>query len=192
MNIKNRKKEIEMINKKIFYILIWPLFCCVTANGGHRKETVSYVDIERFMGKWFVIASIPTYFEKGAHNAVETYKRNQDGSIHVDFIYNKNRATGRLKHMTQTAYITDKKTNAYWKIRPIWPFLFDYLVIELDKENYQYTIIGRPNKANVWIMARTPEISDKLYNKLYLKVQNQGYDIKKLKKVPQTWQKKLK
>ena len=160
---------------------------CVTAVGGHRGVTVNYVDLDRFMGKWYVIASIPTMFEKNATNAVETYTRNNDGTIHVDFTYNKKGPAGRLKKMTQKAFVIDSETNAHWKIRPLWPFLFDYLIIDLDQKNYEYTVIGRPNKANVWIMARNPTMPEKVYQKLVNKIENDGYDISQLKRVPQKW-----
>ena len=132
---------------------------CVTAEGKYRSETVSYVDIDRFMGRWYVIASIPTWFEKGATNAVEYYEKNPDGTIHVRFTYRQDHHEGVRKEMTQKAFVVDSKTHAHWKIRPLWPFLFDYLVLDLDEQDYQYTVIGRPNKANLWIMARQPVTS---------------------------------
>ena len=89
--------------------------------------------------------------------------------------------------MTQTAYVVDDETRAHWKIRPIWPLLFDYLIIDLDHENYEYTTIGRPNKANLWIMARSHEISPKLYNSLVEKAVIAGYDKTKIEKVEQNW-----
>ena len=95
---------------------------------------------------------------------------------------------GELKEMTQTAYVIDLESKAHWKIRPIWPLLFDYLVIELDAAEYQYTIIGRPNKENLWIMARSAQIPEELYKKLIKKAVEKGYDQSKIKRVQQYWE----
>ena len=83
--------------------------------------------------------------------------------------------------------MVDKKTNAHWKVRPLWPFLFDYLIIGLDADQYEYTMIGRPNKENIWIMARQPKISDALYQDLVAKAVEAGYDAGQIKKVTQEW-----
>ena len=176
-----------MIKKLVFTLALVFFTGCVSTSDKYRSTTVKNVDIDRFMGKWFVIASIPTWFETTASNAVETYAKNADGSIHVSFSYYDNDPSGEFKEMTQKAYVVDEQTRGHWKIRPIWPLLFDYLVIDLDTENYEYTVIGRPNKANVWIMARSPHISDDLYRKLVRKVVSQGYDELEIKKVQQEW-----
>ena len=169
----------------IFCLLL--LGGCVSSQDRYRHLTVKNVDLDRFMGKWYVIASIPTMFEKDACNAVEYYEKKDDGSIHVLFTYHKKTPSGELKKMTQTAYIIDQETKAYWKVRPLWPLLFDYLVIGLDSKDYQYTIIGRPNKENVWIMARSATIPDSLYEKLLNEAVQSGYERHKIIKVLQKW-----
>ncbi len=63
---------------------------------------VPYVDLERFMGDWYVIASIPTFVEKGAHNAVEKYALNADGRIQTTFIFRKNTLDGASKEHNPT------------------------------------------------------------------------------------------
>lgn len=175
-------------SKLLFLLtLTFPLKGCVSMSDKYRDITVSKVDIDRFMGKWYVIASIPTWFEKNASNAVETYTKTKKNKIHVSFTYHKETPSGPKKEMTQTAYVVDQETNAHWKIRPLWPFLFDYLIIDLDEENYSYTTIGRPGRQNLWIMARTPKISEELYQRLIQKSVTAGYDETKIQKVPQEW-----
>ncbi|MBC61102.1 MAG: hypothetical protein CMP11_01495 [Zetaproteobacteria bacterium] len=176
-----------MVRHIYFVFVLFIGGACVSKSTKYQDVTVKNVDIDRFMGKWYVIASIPTMFEKNACNAVETYTRKSDDSIHVDFTYHYEKPSGKKTHMTQTAYVVDDETRAHWKIRPIWPLLFDYLIIDLDHENYEYTTIGRPNKANLWIMARSHEISPKLYNSLVEKAVIAGYDKTKIEKVEQNW-----
>ena len=149
-------------------------------------QTVDYVDLERFMGDWYVIANIPTFLEKGAHNAVETYALNDDGTVATTFTYRKGAFDGELKQYNPKGFVRDDPSNALWGMRFIWPIKADYRVVYLD-DDYTQTIIGRQKRDFVWIMARTPEISGEDYAKLRDFVAELGYDMSKLQKVPQDW-----
>jgi apolipoprotein D and lipocalin family protein len=156
------------------------------ASKAPEMETVEYVDIERFMGDWYVIANIPTFLEKGAHNAVETYRLDDDGSIATTFTYRKNSFDGKLKTYNPRGFITDTQTNATWGMRFVWPIKADYRIIYLD-DDYTKTVIGRQSRDFVWIMAREPSISDQEYDELVDLVESVGYDTAKLERVPQQW-----
>ncbi len=145
--------------------------------------TVPYVDLERFMGDWYVIANIPTWIEKGAHSAVESYRLEEDGRIVVNFTFNEDSFTGERKTYTPTGYVLDETSNARWGMQFIWPFKADYRIIYLD-EDYSQTIIGRRKRDYVWIMARNPEISEEEYRQLLDVVEEFGYDIAKVQRVP--------
>jgi apolipoprotein D and lipocalin family protein len=153
---------------------------------GPEMKTVDHVDIDRFMGPWYVIANIPTFLEKGAHNAVETYRLNDDGSIATNFTYRKGAFDGKLKEYNPKAFVLDKETNARWGMRFVWPIKADYRIVYLD-DDYSQTVIGRQDRDYVWIMARTPTISDSDYDGLVALVESLGYDISKLQRVPQRW-----
>lgn len=149
------------------------------------QPTVAKVEIPKFMGRWYVIASIPTAFEAGAHNATETYTWNEEKErIDVDFRYNKDSFDGPEKKVPQKAFIYDQNSKAEWRVQPIWPLKFAYLVVDLAAD-YSDTIIGVPDRSYVWIMAREPQITESRYAELVAKVKSLGYDLKKLKKVPQ-------
>lgn len=149
-------------------------------------ETVDYVDLERFMGDWYVIANIPTFIEKGAHNAVETYSLNDDGSIATRFTFRADSFDGEQKEYNPTGFVTDSESNAVWGMRFIWPVKADYRVIYLD-DNYSVTVIGRNKRDFVWLMAREPEIPRKTYEELVAFIAAVGYDTSKLRRVPQEW-----
>lgn len=153
---------------------------------GPEMKTVDYVDIDRFMGPWYVIANIPTFLEEGAHNAVETYTLNDDGTIATNFTFRKDGFDGKLKEYNPKAFVMDKETNALWGMRFVWPIKADYRIVYLDEE-YSLTIIGRQDRDYVWIMARTPTISDIDYDRLVAVVASLGYDTAKLQTVPQRW-----
>jgi apolipoprotein D and lipocalin family protein len=177
--------KIPVLNKSVL-----PLVAGVLTAGCAGSQpplaTVDHVDIDRFMGDWYVIANIPTFLEKGAHNAVESYARNEDGSIATTFVYRKGGFDGKRKEHNPTGFITDTASNAVWGMRFIWPIKADYRIVYLD-DDYTQTIIGRNKRDYVWIMARTPQISAADYTRLQELVADMGYDVSKLEKVPQRW-----
>lgn len=149
-------------------------------------ETVGQVDLERFMGDWYVIANIPTFVEKGAHNALESYRLDDDGTIATTFTFRKDAFDGPAKKYTPRGFIRDSQSNAAWDMQFIWPFKGDYLITYLT-DDYSQTVISRTKRDYVWIMARTPQISDRDYQRMVDHVQASGYDISLLRKVPQKW-----
>ena len=152
-----------------------------------EMPVVDNVDIERFMGDWYVIANIPTFLEKGAHNAVETYKQNADGTIATRFAYRKDSFDGKLKEYHPKGFIVDKESNAVWGMRFIWPIKADYRIVYLE-DDYSITIIGRQKRDFVWIMARQPQISEAEYARLIEFVASLGYPAAAIERVPQRWQ----
>lgn len=156
------------------------------ASSGPEMETVDYVDLERFMGDWYVIANIPTFLEKGAHNAVENYELDDDGTIATTFTFRDGAFDGKQKEYNPRGFIRDTESNALWGMRFIWPIKADYRIVYLDEE-YSQTIIGRQKRDFVWIMAREPEISEADYAMLLGVVESLGYDTSKVERVPQKW-----
>jgi apolipoprotein D and lipocalin family protein len=144
------------------------------------------VDLERFMGDWYVIANIPTSMEKGAHNAVESYRRDADGSIATTFTYRDGAFDGPQKVMHPRGFVRDHESNAIWGMQFVWPIKAEYLIAHVDAA-YSETIIARSRRDYVWIMARTPQIPEADYERLARKVAALGYDVSKLERVPQRW-----
>jgi len=153
---------------------------------GPEMQTVDHVDLERFMGDWYVIANIPTFLEKGAHNAVESYALDDDGTIATTFVFRDGDFDGEEKRYTPRGFVRDDGTNAHWGMRFIWPIKADYRIVYLD-EDYSQTVIARQKRDFVWIMARTPDISDTDYDRLVDLVASLGYDTSKIERVPQRW-----
>lgn len=156
------------------------------ASKGPEMQTVDFVDIDRFMGEWYVIANIPTFLEKGAHNAVETYTLDDDGTIATHFRFREDSFDGDVEEFTPRGFIKDEQSNALWGMRFIWPIKADYRIVYLN-DDYTQTIIGRQKRDYVWIMARSPQISEADYTRLTDIVESLGYDTSKVKRVPQQW-----
>ena len=140
--------------------------------------TVAHVDLQRFMGDWYVIANIPTFIEAGAYNAVESYALLGPTTIKTTFKYNQDGFDGPLK--------VDTESNAHWDMQFFWPFKSEYRIVFLD-EDYQHTIIGRSKRDYLWIMSRSPDMNATTYQKLVQRAVELGYDETKIQPVPQKW-----
>ena len=88
-------------------------------------HTVAHVDLPRFMGDWYVIANIPTFIERDAHNAVESYRLAEDGRILTEFTFNAGAFDGPLKRYTPTGFVQDA-AGAVWGMQFFWPIKADY------------------------------------------------------------------
>ena len=164
-----------------------PLLALLTGcSSAPTIPTASYVDLERFMGDWYVIANIPTRWEVGAHNAVESYRLDPDGSIATTFTYRDGAFDGEEKLMRPRGFVRDTKSNAVWGMQFVWPIKAEYLVAYVDAD-YTQTIIARSQLDYVWIMARTPTLAPEQFAALERRVADLGYDVSKLQKVPQRW-----
>jgi apolipoprotein D and lipocalin family protein len=148
--------------------------------------TVPSVDLERFMGDWYVIANIPTFIEKGAHNAVESYRLKPDGTVQTTFTFRKDGFNGETRTYRPTGFVVPNTGNAVWGMQFIWPIKADFRIVHLAPD-YGQTVIGRSARDYVWIMARTPSIPDSDYDVILEKLKQLGYDISAIRKVPHNW-----
>ena len=170
--------------KQVILALITALFLALTGCSSQPPMvTVAHVDLERFMGDWYVIANIPTFLEKGAHNPIESYRLDTDGSIATTFTFNADAFDGEKKSYHPRGFVTNTETNAVWGMQFLWPIKADYRIVYLDAD-YQYTVIGRNNRDYVWIMARSPQIPEEVYSELETFVSSLGYNIQLLEKAP--------
>jgi apolipoprotein D and lipocalin family protein len=169
-------------------LLALTLLLMTTAAMAEEKpmDTVPQVDLARFMGPWYVIANIPTFVEKGAHNAVESYELNPDGTIATTFRFRKDAFDGPEKVYHPTGFVVPDTGNAQWGMQFIWPFKAEYRIIWLEPD-YSVTVIGRSKRDYVWIMAKTPQIPDAKFTQIMEFLKGVGYDTAKVERVPQRW-----
>jgi apolipoprotein D and lipocalin family protein len=142
------------------------------------------VDLPRFMGDWYVIASIPTFLEKDAYAAVESYRLAPDGRIETTFTYRAGGFDGAAKRYTPVATVADPATNAVWRMQFLWPFAADYRIVHVAPD-YSSTVVAREKRDYAWIMARAPALPEAELEALAALLRAQGYDTTKLRKVPQ-------
>ena len=149
-------------------------------------KTVDRVDLPRFMGRWYVIACIPTFIESEAYNGVETYTLLPDGTIDTVFTFRKGSFDGPPKRYNPRGFVVDTVNNSTWGMQFIWPIKAEFLITHLTPD-YSRTVIGRSKRDYVWIMARTPQIDEHDYQALVEELKGQGYDTGTLRRVPQRW-----
>ncbi|MBN2625646.1 MAG: lipocalin family protein [Spirochaetales bacterium] len=166
--------------------LIIIMISCASSGEQPFQPTVDYVDMERFMGDWYVIGLIPTVFEKDIANGVENYSRRENGEIRVRYSFRKKSPQGKEKVMFQRGWIVDSATNAEWEVSPLWPLRLPYYVLELG-ENYDYTVIGTNNFDYLWIMSRTPSIEESLLEDIIRRMEKRGYDRERILFMDQVW-----
>ena len=149
-------------------------------------KPVARVDLARFMGDWYVIATIPTWFEKEAYNAVETYSLQADGHVATSFRFRNGSYDNPVKTIHSTGFVKENTGNALWGVQVFWPIKAQYIVAYL-KDDYSQTIVARDARDYTWIMARTPTIPQAEYESLLARVEAMGYPMLKIRKVPQAW-----
>jgi apolipoprotein D and lipocalin family protein len=158
----------------------------VYANDLSQIKPVASIDLPRFMGKWYVIASIPTRFEKSAYNAVEMYAIQPDGNVDTTFRFRDGAFDAPVKTIHSTGYVKDGTGDAVWGVQVFWPLKAQYIVAYL-KDDYTQTIVARDARDYAWIMARTPTILQAEYDALLSRVADLGYPRAQIRKVPQAW-----
>ena len=174
------QKRMTAISSGALALLLTIILGC---QSGPPIVTVKYVDIDRFMGDWYVIANIPTSIEKEAHNAVESYRMADDGTIETTFTFNKGSFDGETKVYHPRGFIRDNTSNAVWDMQFLWPFKAEYRIIFLN-DDYTQTVIGRSKRDYVWIMSRTPTIPPEDYDRIIKFLADQGYETAKIMKIP--------
>ncbi len=177
-----------MILLRHFCLPLLPLLGLFTGCASVSRTPITAVpkvELPRFMGDWYVIAHIPTFIERDAHEAVESYALAPDGTIATTFTFRAGASDGSLKRYTPTGFVRDRENNSTWGMQFIWPIKAEFLIAYLDP-GYTQTIIARNARDYVWIMARTPVISEADYAGHVARLQAWGYDVGQLRRVPQT------
>jgi len=141
-------------------------------------QSVGMVDQSRWMGRWYQIARLPNRFQKGCTGAYTDFSLRDDGQINVVNSC-RNEKDGSLRQEKGHAWVIEPTSNARIKVSFFWPFRSEYWVIGLGKE-YEYTVVGSPNRKYLWVLSRTPTMSDDLYADIMKEVERQGFDISKV------------
>lgn len=143
-------------------------------------QTVPYVDLEKYAGKWYEIASFPQRFQKGCTCTTAEYTLTDKGYVVVENRCNKDSINGKQSYIKGKAFVVENSGNAKLKVQFFWPFRGKYWIIDLA-EDYSYAVVGHPNKKYLWILSRTPVMQEIVYQQIISRLKEKGFDISKIK-----------
>lgn len=150
----------------------------LVANTGWTKqpplEVVEHVDLDRYLGTWYEIASYPAWFQRNCTAVTADYSLRDDGLIRVVNSCRKGSLDGPLKRSTGRARVVDRATNARLEVSFFGPFWGDYWIIDLDPD-YQWAVVGGPKRKYLWILSRTPQMDPALYDEIVARLPAKGY-----------------
>ena len=167
------------------------LICILIISSVCRSKTqpeltvVANVDLNRYLGKWYEIATIPQRFQLGCHCVTAEYSLRPDGKVKVVNSCRKDSPTGPFKSVTGQAKVVKGSNNAKLKVSFFRPFWGDYWIINLDQENYHWAIVSAPSRKTLWILSRTPKMDATLYEKLVEFCKDTGLNTELLLKTDQ-------
>ncbi len=137
-------------------------------------EAVEHVDLDRYLGTWYEIASYPAWFQKNCTAVTAEYSLRDDGLIRVVNSCRKGSLDGPLNRSTGRAKVVDQTTNSKLKVSFFGPFWGDYWIIDLDPE-YRWAVVGVPTRKYLWILSRTPTMDDGQYRDIVSGLRAKGY-----------------
>ena len=146
--------------------------------------TVPHVNLRKYSGIWYEVARLPTRFEKGCQHVTAEYKLRPDGKVSVLNTCHQEGINGPVETVKGVARAVDD-TNAKLKVSFFWPFEGDYWILDLDHSDYQYALVGTPNRKNLWLLSRTSHLERNLRDKLIGKAHELGFAVDKLQFTPQ-------
>lgn len=147
-------------------------------------QTVPSVDLNRYMGKWYEIASFPQRFQKGCECTSAEYTLSTKGYVIVENRCNKSSKKGKESYIKGKAFVVENSGNAKLEVQFFWPLKGKYWIIDLA-DDYSYAVVGHPNKKYLWILAREPIMPDTTYQAIVRRLEDKGFDISKLKRTEQ-------
>ncbi len=147
-------------------------------------ETVSTVDLQKYSGKWFEIASFPQRFQKGCNCTTAEYTLTTKDYLIVVNRCKKDSLNGKSLYIKGKVFAEKNTGNSKLKVQFFWPFKGEYWIIDLASD-YSYAVVGHPNRNYLWILSRTSTIDDLLYQEIEARIEAKGYDVSKILKTKQ-------
>ncbi|MBM3437461.1 MAG: lipocalin family protein [Bacteroidetes bacterium] len=162
-------------------MLIAHLTCLMKAQ---TLQTVPFVDLNKYSGKWYEIASYPQRFQKGCNCTTAEYTLNEKGYVMVENRCNRDSANGKLSYIKGKAFVEPNSGNAKLKVQFFWPFKGKYWIIDLA-DDYSYAVVSHPDKKYLWILCRMPKIDSTTYRQILERLKAKGFDLSKLQSTTQ-------
>ena len=164
-------------------VSMWVMAMAAAGYGSEPLATVPRVDLTRYVGTWYEIARYPNAFQKKCErDTTAKYTLLPNGMIEV--VNSCRRVDGSINTVHGKAKVVDRSSNARLKVTFFWPFYGDYWIIGLAAD-YRYAIVGEPERKYLWILSRTPKMSDQDYAEALEKIRSAGYEAARLMRTRQ-------
>jgi apolipoprotein D and lipocalin family protein len=173
-----------MAARLALWLLLFSMVACSTTEP--RMTTVPEVDLSRYSGTWYEIASYPVWFQRRcATDTKAIYEPLPEGAIRV--INQCRTREGEILQVEGKAKVVPGSGNSKLRVRFGWiPFAGDYWIIGLDRKNYQWAVVGHPSRKFLWFLARTPGVSEETFRQMEEAAEKQGYDLSPLRRTTQS------
>ena len=160
------------------------IFMTTRTNQAQTLQTVPSVDLKKYSGKWFEIASYPQRFQKGCHCTTAEYTLSEKGYVIVENRCNRDSVNGKQSYIKGKAFVEKDSGSAKLKVQFFWPFKAKYWIIDLA-DDYSFAVVSHPNKKYLWILSRTPKMDDTVYQEIILRLKSKGFNLAVLQKTEQ-------
>jgi apolipoprotein D and lipocalin family protein len=154
------------------------------AHRGAPPRTAPSVDLERYLGTWYEIASFPNWFQRDCVATQATYSKRDDGEVGVANACREKTLDGEWKRIEGVAWPVVSGDFTKLKVQFFWPLRGDYWVLALDPD-YRWALVGHPNRDYLWVLSRTRSLDERRYAEIVALAQAQGYDVAKLRRTLQ-------
>jgi len=156
-------------------LLIMSLLLFLGCKNYKPLETVASVDVEKYMGKWYEISTIPQRFQKGCHCTTAEYSLTEKGYVKVKNSCKKDSVDGPLSQIEGKAFIVKNSNNSKLQVQFFWPMKAKYWIIDLAPD-YSYAVVGHPNRKYLWILSRTPQMDESIYQQIINNLKEKDYN----------------
>lgn len=165
-----------------FVLAILLLGGCVTTRTQEGLPSPASVDLDRLMGKWYVVASIPTLLEREPYAAMANLSRGKRG-IEIEYTFLTDSFDGTSRRIPARALIDNPGINTDWTLSVAWPFGTDVRVVHTD-ETYSMVVLANPDRKKVWILSRRSTIDGPAYSDIILRLQDLGFNVGNIRSIP--------
>jgi apolipoprotein D and lipocalin family protein len=173
---------------KLLMALMFIASCAFAGGGNAELNTVNFVDVKKYLGKWYEIEKIPNSFQRKCGATQANYSLKKNGRVRV-INKCKRLKDGKIKIAKGVASIENSATNAELEVSFFfvqrWFSGSNYFILDLA-DDYSYALVGSPSRDFLWILSRTPELDENIINNLKAVAEREGFDTSRMKKTP-TW-----
>jgi apolipoprotein D and lipocalin family protein len=173
-----------MCYQKIIVLLISLSVLCISALNAQPLQTVPSVDLSRYSGKWYEIASYPQKFQQGCHCTTAEYTLSEKGYVIVENRCNRDSVRGKQSYIRGRAFVEKNSGNAKLKVQFFWPFRGKYWIIDLA-DDYGYAVVSHPGKQYLWILSRSPQMDEAVYSGIVSRLRQNGFDLSRIRRTVQ-------